>query len=77
MEILRDDDAIFRSFGQASISMSYPGVIKAFHYHQRQDDIWYFPFGNAQIVLHDMRRILRLPAARKPFIWEKRTLTFC
>ncbi|MFC0212420.1 dTDP-4-dehydrorhamnose 3,5-epimerase family protein [Paenibacillus chartarius] len=55
MELLREDDAIFGRFGQASMSMSYPGVIKAFHYHERQDDIWYFPVGNAQVVLHDKR----------------------
>jgi dTDP-4-dehydrorhamnose 3,5-epimerase len=36
--------------------MSYPGVIKAFHYHALQDDIWFFPSGNAQVVLHDMRQ---------------------
>ncbi|MEW9700271.1 dTDP-4-dehydrorhamnose 3,5-epimerase family protein [Paenibacillus sp. SI8] len=56
MELLREDDALFGRFGQASLSMSYPGVIKAFHYHQRQDDIWYFPVGSAQVVLHDMRK---------------------
>lgn len=55
MEILRDDDGLLRRFGQASISKSYPGVIKAFHYHERQDDIWFFPSGNAQIVLYDLR----------------------
>lgn len=55
MELLREDDAIFGKFGQASISLSYPGVIKAFHYHRHQDDIWYFPAGHAQVVLHDMR----------------------
>lgn len=55
MEILRDDDNLLDRFGQASASMSYPGVIKAFHYHKSQDDIWYFPLGNAQVVLHDMR----------------------
>jgi dTDP-4-dehydrorhamnose 3,5-epimerase len=55
MELLRKDDEIFGAFGQASMSKSYPGVIKAFHYHQKQDDIWYFPFGNAQVVLYDMR----------------------
>jgi dTDP-4-dehydrorhamnose 3,5-epimerase len=55
MELLREDDAMFGHFGQASLSKSYPGVIKAFHYHEQQDDIWYFPFGNAQVVLHDMR----------------------
>jgi len=55
MEILRDDDYLLKRFGQASISMSYPGVIKAFHYHKKQDDLWFFPKGNAQVVLYDMR----------------------
>ena len=55
MEILRDDDELLKRFGQASLSKSYPGVIKAFQYHKRQDDIWFFPVGNAQVVLHDMR----------------------
>lgn len=55
MEILRDDDKLLARFGQASLSMSYPGVIKAFHYHERQDDLWFFPVGNAQVVLHDLR----------------------
>ena len=34
---------------------TYPGVIKAFHYHERQDDLWFFPAGNAQVVLYDLR----------------------
>lgn len=55
MEILRDDDELLKRFGQASLSKSYPGVIKAFHYHERQDDLWFFPVGNAQVVIHDLR----------------------
>jgi len=55
MEILRDDDGWLKRFGQASLAKTYPGVIKAFHYHQKQDDIWFFPAGNAQVVLHDLR----------------------
>jgi len=55
MEILRDDDGLLKRFGQASLSKSYPGVIKAFHYHEHQDDLWFFPSGNAQVVLHDLR----------------------
>jgi dTDP-4-dehydrorhamnose 3,5-epimerase len=55
MEILRDDDELLSRFGQASLSKSYPGVIKAFHYHEEQDDLWFFPSGNAQVVLHDLR----------------------
>ena len=30
-------------------------MIKAFHYHELQDDLWFFPSGNAQVVLHDLR----------------------
>jgi dTDP-4-dehydrorhamnose 3,5-epimerase len=55
MEILRDDDLLLKKFGQFSISLTYPGVIKAFHYHKLQDDLWFFPVGNAQIVLYDIR----------------------
>lgn len=54
-EILRDDEQLLKRFGQASLSLAYPGVIKAFHYHHRQDDLWFFPVGNAQAVLFDLR----------------------
>ncbi len=56
MEVLRDDDGMLERFGQFSASVSYPGVIKAFHYHKKQDDIWFFPVGNAQVVLYDIRQ---------------------
>ncbi|MDF9414031.1 spore coat protein [Brevibacillus laterosporus] len=55
MEVWRDDDLMLEKFGQLSASLTYPGVIKAFHYHKKQDDIWFFPAGNAQVVLHDLR----------------------
>lgn len=54
-EILRDDEGLLQRFGQASVSMTYPGVIKAFHYHEEQDDLWFFPVGAAQVVLYDRR----------------------
>lgn len=55
-ELVRDDEPeLLSKFGQASWSMSYPGVIKAFHYHEKQDDLWFFPSGNAQVVLYDLR----------------------
>ncbi|TCL70778.1 dTDP-4-dehydrorhamnose 3,5-epimerase [Hydrogenispora ethanolica] len=55
MEILRDDDQLLQKFGQFSMAMTYPGVIKAFHYHKLQDDLWFFPKGEAQVVLYDLR----------------------
>ncbi|WP_336865928.1 dTDP-4-dehydrorhamnose 3,5-epimerase family protein [Peribacillus frigoritolerans] len=55
-ELVRDNEPeLLSRFGQASCSMSYPGVIKAFHYHEKQDDLWFFPSGNAQVVLYDLR----------------------
>lgn len=54
-EVVRDDEKIVQGFGQMSVSKTNPGVIKAFHYHKKQDDIWFFPSGNARVVLHDLR----------------------
>ena len=35
MEILRADEAdLFTKFGQVYISATYPGVVKAWHYHK-------------------------------------------
>lgn len=54
-EVLRDDDSLLRRFGQTSITKTYPGVIKAFHWHRDQDDVWYVADGMARVVLYDRR----------------------
>jgi dTDP-4-dehydrorhamnose 3,5-epimerase len=54
-EILRDDDGLMERFGQTAITKTYPGVIKAFHWHQKQDDLWYVADGMARVVLYDRR----------------------
>ena len=54
-EVLREDDHLLRRFGQTSFTKTYPGVIKAFHWHADQDDIWYVADGMAQVVLYDRR----------------------
>ena len=54
-EILRDDDDMLSRFGQTSFTKTDPGIIKAFHWHKKQDDIWYVADGMARVVLHDMR----------------------
>jgi dTDP-4-dehydrorhamnose 3,5-epimerase len=56
MEVLRADDAFFQGIAQTTYTVAYPGVIKAFHWHKRQKDIWFFASGMAQVVLYDMRR---------------------
>jgi dTDP-4-dehydrorhamnose 3,5-epimerase len=38
MEILRADDELFTKFGQVYVSATYPGVVKAWHYHKVQVD---------------------------------------
>lgn len=55
-EILRNDDKLLKKFGQASLTVTYPGIIKAFHWHKKQDDLWYAISGNARVVLYDLRK---------------------
>ena len=55
MELLREDDPFFTRFGQSNFSMTYPGVVKAWHWHRRQDDLWFVVSGMAQVGLHDLR----------------------
>lgn len=40
---------------QISATMTYPGAIKAFHYHVRQSDCWVPSTGMLQVALIDLR----------------------
>ena len=40
---------------QVSAALSYPGTIKAFHYHRLQTDIWSVAAGMLQVALVDLR----------------------
>ena len=55
MEILREDDPIFERFGQAYLTVAYPGVVKGWHYHKRQQDYFAVVKGMAKVVLYDDR----------------------
>lgn len=55
LEIVRDDEPVFREVKQTTLTLAYPGVIKAFHWHRRQWDVWFFVSGMAQTVLYDLR----------------------
>jgi dTDP-4-dehydrorhamnose 3,5-epimerase len=56
MEILRADDGeFFTKFGQVYISGTYPGVVKAWHYHQQQVDNFTCIAGMVKLVLVDTR----------------------
>jgi dTDP-4-dehydrorhamnose 3,5-epimerase len=40
---------------QVSAALSYPGTIKAFHFHKHQTDLWVPSMGMFQVVLVDLR----------------------
>lgn len=56
MEILRDDDAEFTRFGQVYVSISMPGIVKAWHAHLLQIDHLCIIKGLAKIGLYDGRK---------------------
>jgi dTDP-4-dehydrorhamnose 3,5-epimerase len=41
---------------QVSLTLTYPGTIKAIHYHSEQTDLWAPVSGMVQIFLYDLRR---------------------
>jgi len=55
MEILRCDEEIFTKFGQVYMTTTYPGVVKAWHYHEKQDDFITCVKGMLKLVLFDDR----------------------
>jgi dTDP-4-dehydrorhamnose 3,5-epimerase len=55
MEILRADDEIFFRFGQVYMTTAYPGVVKGWHYHQKQTDHFAVVRGMIKLVLFDRR----------------------
>ena len=55
MEMLRSDDDIYTNYGQSYVSLNYPGVIRAWHYHKKQDDFWVCVKGMIKAVVYDSR----------------------
>jgi len=55
MEILRCDESLYEKFGQVYMTTTYPGVVKAWHFHKKQDDNAAVIRGMLKIVLYDDR----------------------
>lgn len=55
MEVLRSDEGLLTKFGQSTLTVAYEGTIKGFHWHKKQDDLWFIATGCAMVVLHDLR----------------------
>lgn len=54
-ELLRADWPEFTRFGQAILTVNLPGVIRAWHWHQRQTDVIVVVAGRALLPLYDGR----------------------
>jgi dTDP-4-dehydrorhamnose 3,5-epimerase len=55
MEILRRDDELFQNFGQVYMTTTYPGVVKAWHRHEKQTDNIACVAGMIKMALYDGR----------------------
>src|SRR5688572_6178204 len=55
LEMLRCDDELFTQFGQVYVSATYPGAVKAWHYHEKQVDHFVCVAGMIKLVLVDTR----------------------
>ena len=56
MEMLRaDEPELFSKFGQVYVSATYPGAVKAWHYHKVQVDNFTCVAGMVKLVLIDTR----------------------
>ena len=54
-EILRTDDEMYTKFGQVYMTTCYPGVVKGWHFHKRQEDYFCCVHGMIKLVLYDPR----------------------
>src|SRR3990167_9833925 len=59
-ELFRSGQGLAQGFApagslQVSAALSYPGTIKAIHYHLRQTDLWLPVLGLLQVMLYDLR----------------------
>jgi len=55
MEVLRADEELFEKFGQVYMTSTYPGVVKAWHLHRKQDDNIVCVQGMIKLALYDDR----------------------
>lgn len=56
MEIMRADDKFFKKFGQVYMTTAKPGVVKAWHYHKKQEDNFTCVHGKMRLALYDSRK---------------------
>jgi len=76
MEMFRSDDPDFQKFGQVYVTMVYPGVVKAWHYHKIQTDHFVCVGGMAKVVLHDTREGSATKGETNEFVigWQRQRM---
>ena len=76
MEMFRSDDPDFQKFGQVYVTMVYPGVVKAWHFHEKQTDHFVCVSGMAKVVLHDAREGSRTRGETNEFVigWQRQRM---
>lgn len=52
---MRSDDSLFLKFGQVYVSTTFPGVVKAWHFHKKQTDNVACVHGMIKLALYDSR----------------------
>ena len=52
---LRDSDPYFAGFSQSYVAVCERDVVKAWHYHLKQTDMWFVPQGKIKVGLFDAR----------------------
>jgi dTDP-4-dehydrorhamnose 3,5-epimerase len=78
MEVLRNDDEVFNKFGQVYITTAYPGVVKAWHYHKIQTDLFCVLKGMMKVVLYDARPDSKtLDEINEFFMGEQNPILIC
>lgn len=53
---LKASDPFFPGFAQSYVTITQRGVVKAWHYHLRQTDVWFVPSGKIKVGLFDARK---------------------
>ena len=56
MHMLRNDDPLFKEFGEVYFSKAYPGIIKGWHLHTKMTLNYAVVVGQIKIVLYDNRK---------------------
>jgi dTDP-4-dehydrorhamnose 3,5-epimerase len=67
-EVIKFGEETFHEVKQTSYTETLPGVIKAFHWHKKQWDVWFVLKGLAQVVLYDCRADSKTKGETQVFI---------